>query len=319
MPAVVLLVATSGPERHPMGIAVAVLDLDHARPERGRHRHAIGHGVEAAELHDGDARQGVLRRRLATDGRGVVREQAVIGVEHGRRSFDDERRVGEVGNRPDLADRPMGRVHDRHHVTVVHDLRVLRSFFAGRRDLERDIGAGLEQGQPVLQVLLPKRLPEHVLPLLRVLGGGEPGQIGEPRIIQHVGDAGHLGQRLALVGQHRRGLDEAPVPGGDQDAVAAGTDRGTGIEQWLLTALGHQLGDGRDEVVDGIEPGHHGGAQPLPASSPARARAARRGCRRRPASPLRSCPTGPGSGSVRRGARNLRRANSPTLAATSGS
>ena len=211
--------------------------------------------------------------------------------------------VGEVADRADLADRSVGRVVDGDDVAVVHDLRVVRPLLARRGDLEGDVGAGLEQRQPVLQVLLPEGLPEHVLPLLGVLGGGEPGQLGEPRIVEHVGDAGDLGQRLALVREHRRGLDEAPVRGGHEHAVAVGADRRAGVDQRLLAALGHQLGDRRDEVVDRIEPGHHGGAQLLAAPGLLAHDRARRGCRRRPASPRRSCPTGPGSGSVRRGDR----------------
>ena len=72
-------------ERHAMRVALAVLDLDHPGAERGGHGHAIGHGVEVAELDDGHpgermGRSGAVDVRHR---RGGCHEFAAVGVESG--------------------------------------------------------------------------------------------------------------------------------------------------------------------------------------------------------------------------------------------
>ena len=166
-------------------------------------------------------------------------------------------------DRADLADGTIRGVGDSHNVPVMDDLRMIEAFLAGPRDLERDIRAGLEPGQPVGQVMGPERLPQQVLPALGVLGAGEHRLRGEPRVIEGVLDSRDRRQGPGLMRQHGGGLDEPAVPGGDHDAVTAARDTRTNVHRRLLPPLDQELGDDGHEVLDRLDPGKHRGADPL--------------------------------------------------------
>ena len=138
----------------------------------------------------------------------------------GRRLLDPAGRSGEMSDRPDLADGSMHGVVDSDDVAVVDDLRMFETLLAGARHLEGDVGAGLEPRQPVCRDPWPGTPP--------TAGPPSPGRLRRWRTrLARTVDRRRSMPRPAtaegpgLVGQHRGGLDEAPVAGGDQHAVAA--------------------------------------------------------------------------------------------------
>ena len=91
-------------------------------------------------------------------------------------------------DRPDLTDRAQNRIVHCHRITVVHDLRMSQALGTGDRHLERNVGAGLQPRQPVVEVVPAKGLLQLVFPFLRVLRSREGRQAGEPRILEHVAE-----------------------------------------------------------------------------------------------------------------------------------
>ena len=63
-------------ERHAVGVAALVLDLDYTGAERRQHRQSVRHCVEIAELDDRHARQRVDRRHA----KGVPRRARIQGA-----------------------------------------------------------------------------------------------------------------------------------------------------------------------------------------------------------------------------------------------
>ena len=85
----------------------------------------------------------------------------------------------------DLSDRADRFVMDRDHVAVVDHLRVFEPLFARTSNLEGHVRTRLEQRQPVVEVVGPKRLHQEVLPRLRVLRCREHRGPAEPRFLQN--------------------------------------------------------------------------------------------------------------------------------------
>ncbi len=171
-----------------------------------------------------------------------------------------------MSDRPDLADRSVHRVVDSDDVTVVDDLRMCETLLAAACHFEGHVGAGFESRQPVSEILGSERLAEKVLPGLRIAGVGEHRLVTEAWIVEGPSEASQLREGPALVGQHRGGLDKAPVFGGDENPVAAGLGARPRVDRRLLAALGEELHDCRDEVLDGFDPRQQVGVYPLPTS-----------------------------------------------------
>jgi hypothetical protein len=246
-----------------VGVAVAVLDLDDPGAQGRGHGRAVGHGVEVAELDDRDAGERVGRWVAAARGRRARREGPVVDAERGRGPRRGEGTPLEVADGADLAHRSDPGIVDGDDVAVVDDLGVIEALLTRHRHLEGDVGTRHEQREPVVEVLGAEGLEQEVLPRLGVVGVVEHREPAEPRLLDHVTDAGHRAQRPALVGQERGGLDEPPVAGCQQDAVAAGCRGRPGVGRRLLALLDHELGDGGHEVVEGLEAAHQRGVEGL--------------------------------------------------------
>ncbi len=208
-----------------------------------------------------------MRRRVgATRGRGTGDERTRVVTERGRGPCGDSRSALEVADRAHLSHRTDGRIVDRDHVAVVHDLGMVQALLARDPHLEGDVGTAFESREPVREVVLPERLEQQVLPCLGVLGRVEHRQPVKARVVELLRDACDLAECSTLVREERRGLEHAPVACHREDAVPARSRRRPRVRARRLALLRRELHDRADEVLERIETADQGGVDALTTS-----------------------------------------------------
>ena len=156
------------------------------------------------------------------------------------RPGDPGRRGREPGDRPHLLDRSdTGRVQ-RDDLAVVPDLRVVQPLLAGAQQLVGDVRLGAQADVPLGERAGAERLPDRVLPGLRVIGGRELGGACVARVREQVLDPHGPHDGLSLVRQHRGEEDEPPVLRARHVRVAA---RGHALAAPAIAAALHRRSD----------------------------------------------------------------------------